>query len=403
MSKVTALKLVQIGSLSVEGDHPTLSDILPAASEILSNWGTTRTVGVSNGKIVDGLDVYFALKLLGARLVPVSEGKSAELYVPLDSLGFYDDINPPPARVFKSTEELLYRNWPTPLVQLRALSVRGYEAWAKLECFNPFSFSVKDRIGWSMVKKYIEANGRPPKLAYEATSTNTGMALAAMAAIHGFKLRAYIPKTIQRVSDVFLKAMGAEVVRIDKSLTVEAIDDVKAEAERDGAVNLDQFYNDANFEVHLRYTAKELDYQVKSARITLRGILGGLGTSGHMSAIAFYFKSAYRGGVKVYGVQPKPGDTIPGIRRVETGMKWVHMVELDGVVDVSLSEAIEAVLKIARRDGILVGLSSGAVAAAFEKLVEKGTLEPGSYILVFPDNGLKYAEQLEAYMEGRHA
>lgn len=119
-------------------------------------------------------------------------------------------------------------------------------------------------------------------------------------------------------------------------------------------------------------------------------------TSGHLSALAFYFKSRY-GNTKIFGVQPAPDEKIPGIRRIETGMRWVHMVELDGVVDVTQREAIEALIRVARKDGVMPGLSSGAVATAYLKLREEGALEEGDYVLVFPDNGLKYVEQLSRY------
>ena len=135
-----------------------------------------------------------------------------------------------------------------------------------------------------------EEAGRIEKL-YEATSTNTGMGLAAMAAIQGARARLYLQATIQRASDVLLKVLGAEVVRMPRSFTVEFVEDVDRDAKRDGAVHLNQFENDANFEVHLRFTAKELELQLREAGVVPRALVGGIGTSGHMSAIAFYFKN----------------------------------------------------------------------------------------------------------------
>ncbi|MEM0459403.1 MAG: pyridoxal-phosphate dependent enzyme [Thermofilaceae archaeon] len=335
-----------------------------------------------------------ALELLGCRK-PDRGG-----VFKLEELGFYDEINPPPLRVFDSTEELLYRNWPTPLVKLRSLSGDGLRVWAKLECYNPFSMSVKDRIGWAMVREYLDKNPGAKVVLYEATSTNTGMALAAMAAIRGLRVRLYLPATIQKASDVLLTVMGAEVCRKPKALTVEFIDEVEVEARIMGGVHLNQFENDANFKVHFRYTAKELDLQVKSASLNLKGIVGGLGTSGHMSAIALYFKSRYSGGVRVYGVQPAPGTSIPGIRRVETGMKWARIAPIDRVIDVTPEEAVEQAVRVARSEGLLIGLSSGAVTAAFEKLRSEGALEEGDYVLIYPDHGFKYVEQFSRYLFG---
>ena len=96
---------------------------------------------------------------------------------------------------------------------------------------------------------------------------------------------------------------------------------------------------------------------------------------------------------------PAQGTAIQGIRRIESGMKWVHYVEIDGVVDVTPDEAAKGVIEIARKDGILVGLSSGAVYMAYRKLVEKGELGEGDYILIFPDHGFKYVEQLSRYID----
>jgi len=112
-----------------------------------------------------------------------------------------------------------------------------------------------------------------------------------------------------------------------------------------------------------------------------------------MSAISLYFKSKYGDQVKIVGVQPAPNEVIPGIRRIETGMKWYHWVKFDEIIDVRQMEAIEATINVARREGLLIGLSAGAVAHAFTKIAA----EEGVYVLVFPDTGYKYAEQFENY------
>ncbi len=395
---MVGVRLVDIEALRAERALE-LSEVLGLIRDILREGGVSQTIVVDgDNRVIDGLELLEALRRLGVSRVPVSEGRSVDVFVPLELLGFYDEVKGDPFRVFESTVELLYRNWPTPVFKLRSLSRDGYRVWAKWEAFNPFSWSVKDRIGWYMFVDALKRR-KMTKVLYEATSTNTGMALAAMAAAYGVKAKLYLPSSIQKVSDVFLKVMGAEVVRMPKPLTVDFIEDVDRDAKRDGAAHLNQFENDRNFEVHLRYTAKELDLQLSSKGILPRAIIGGIGTSGHMSAISLYFKSKYRGKVKIVGVQPAPGHTIPGIRRVETGMKWIHITEFDEIVDVTRDEAIEAAIRIARSEGILIGLSSGAVTRAFEKLLEEGKLEEGDYVLVYPDNGLKYAEQFTEYLK----
>ncbi|ABM81405.1 PLP-dependent cysteine synthase family protein [Hyperthermus butylicus] len=379
-----------------------LQDVLDTITALLSAGNVYRTIAVDASYRVaeeDSNMLYWALNYIGVKRVPISYSTPINITISLEELGFYDDINPEPLRVFKSSLELLYRNWPTPLVRLESLSTDGYRVWAKLEWYNPYSMSVKDRIGWYMIVRALETGWRGREV-YETTSTNTGMALAAMGAIHGFRVKLWIPKTIQKASDVLLKALGAEVIRTDKQLTVDLIEDVKTEAKRSNALHVDQFNNDANFLVHLKYTAKELELQLKHAGVKPKGIIGGLGTSGHLAALTLYFRSRMSG-IRVYGVQPARGEVIPGIRRIETGMKWVHWAKPDNIVEVKRCEAIEALLRVARRDGILPGLSSGAVAAAFLKLLEKGEIEPGDYILIFPDNGFKYVEQLSEYFAGK--
>ncbi|RLE53966.1 MAG: PLP-dependent cysteine synthase family protein, partial [Candidatus Methanomethylicota archaeon] len=189
------------------------------------------------------------------------------------------------------------------------------------------------------------------------------------------------------------RVLGAEVVRVPAGLTIEIIGDVDARAKADGALHLNQFENDANFKVHLKYTAKELDEQLMSMGLKPSCIIGALGTSGHMGAISMYFKSKYGDDVRIIGVEPAPNEVIPGIRRVETGMKWFHWVKFDEIVDVKRDEAIEGVIKIARNEGLLIGLSAGAVVHAFTRIAER----PGVYVLVFPDSGYKYVEQFEEY------
>lgn len=299
-------------------------------------------------------------------------------------------------KVFENTVELLVDNWPTPMVKLKSLSSERRTVWAKLECYNPFSNSVKDRVGWFMLAEAAK-HGELKKALYEATSTNTGIALASIANTLGIKSKLFMPEAVQKASDIYLDVLGAEVVRLPVGLTVEAVDKVDAEAKAHDAMHLNQFENDANFKVHLKYTAREIDEQLGSLGLKPTCIIGGLGTSGHMSAISFYFKAKYGDDVKVIGVQPALNEIIPGIRRVETGMKWLHMVHFDEIIDVTQLEAIEGAVKIARSEGLLIGLSAGAVVSAFQKTAE----DKGVYVLVFPDSGYKYAEQFEKYFSGK--
>jgi len=313
--------------------------------------------------------------------------------VPLVDLLALEEKERRTLKVYNSTLELLYEGWPTPLVKLNSLSTAKRSVWAKLEGYNPFSNSVKDRIGFSMIMEALE-KGELRQVLYEATSTNTGIALTSVANTLGAKTKLYMPKTIQKVSDTYLKVLGAEVVRLPVGLTVEAIDQVESEAKVSKATHLNQFENDANFKVHLKHTAKELDEQLKSLGLKPSCIVGGLGTSGHMSAMSFYFKNRYKNDIRIVGVQPAPNEVIPGIRRVETGMKWYHWMHFDEVVDVKQTEAIEGSITIARKEGLLIGLSAGAVVHVFNEIAK----DHGVYVLILPDTGYKYAEQFESYL-----
>jgi cysteine synthase/O-phosphoserine sulfhydrylase/cystathionine beta-synthase len=430
------VELVDLKSLR-PAEYMDLKEVLALYAEILKTGMVSRPILVDRESyvILDGHDLFYSLDMLSAAKVPIVKidlssvrvrslqhglkpitkekiveagikgpklpPKSFRVLVEIPQISIQlKDLLPTShkdaesLKVYNSTLELLYKGWPTPLVKLNSLSSDKRSVWAKLEGFNPFSNSVKDRIAWSMLNEALE-RGALKQVIYEATSTNTGIALASIANMLGVKARLYIPQTIQKVSDIYLEVLGAEVVRLPISLTVEAIDQVDLEAKADNATHLNQFENDANFKVHLKYTARELDLQLQSLGLKPSCIIGGLGTSGHMSAISFYFKNKYGDDVKIVGVQPAPNEVIPGIRRIETGMKWFHWVDFDEIVDVKQVEAIEAAISMARREGLLIGLSAGAVVHAFNKISK----DEGVYVLVFPDSGYKYAEQFENYFK----
>jgi len=430
------IELIEIENLR-PAEYVDLREVLLLYSKILTT-GIVEHPVVIDGEtnvILDGHDTFYTLDLLSAIKIPVIKidisnirveslqcsspsitkeniieagikgpklppksfkisSRIPQINIPLENLLPKVEKDVLNLKVYNSTIELLYKGWPTPLVKLNSLSTNGKIVWAKLEGLNPFSNSIKDRTAWSMLSDVLE-NGKLGHVIYEATSTNTGIALTSIANTLGIKTRLYIPKTIQKVSDIYLKVLGAEVVRLPVNLTSEALKQVEVQARADNAMHLNQFENDANFKVHLKYTAREIDQQLQSIGLKPSCIIGSLGTSGHMSAISFYFKSKYGNDVKVVGVQPSKNEVIPGIRRIETGMKWIHWTKLDDVVDVTQKEAIEAAISIARREGLLIGLSAGAVVSAFNKIAR----DNGVYVLIFPDTGYKYAEQFETYFK----
>ncbi len=339
--------------------------------------------------------VYWALRALGCRRIALGRG----CYVSLDALGVYDDFEEKPrGEVYYSVLDMLERGRPTPLVRLRWRPTRGVRVWAKLEWFNPLSLSVKDRPAFHIVRE--EGLGKGDYVG-DASSSNFAAALSALGALLGFKARLYLPASTGKLGKIASLLYGAEVV-VDESAkaTTDLLKRVVADASRLGFTHVNQFTNDLNFESHIKGTAREIDYQSRIAGFNVAGVAGSLGTSGHMAAVAFYFTKKSRSSVDVVLAQPAEGSIIPGLRRIETGMLWINLLDIDyNLYDVTLSEALETAEEVARSDGILVSPSGGAALAAIRRHAERG-LASGDYVVVIPDTGYKYLDLFESWKEG---
>jgi len=281
------------------------------------------------------------------------------------------------------------------MVRFETESNEKREVWAKLEFYNAFSKSIKDRPVWNMLIKALE-KGILRHALEEATSGNVGISLACLSNIFGLKFTAYIPKPTPKATEVLLKILGARAVRteyqvIDRHFWTE----VSKHASKVGATNLNQYENDANFEIHYEITAKEIIEQLEAIGRVPDFVIAGIGTSGHIAGISKKLKEKYGDQVKVIGVQPAPDSNIPGIKRVETGPKWFSIAKIDEIIDISWKEAVEGVIEVARREGILIGISSGAVFQAYKRLSDR----EGVFVLIFPDDGFKYIEHFEKYLE----
>ncbi|NJE76977.1 cysteine synthase family protein [Thermococcus sp. ES12] len=267
--------------------------------------------------------------------------------------------------------------------------------FAKLEFFNPFSRSIKDRAVFNMLMKAIERGDINGTALFEATSGNVGISLAALSNVLGIEFRAYLPKPTPKATQVLLKVLGADVVMTDfETIDPTMVRFVQEEARKAGAMNLNQFENNDNFDAHYRFTAGEIEEQLRSIGKTPDVIIAGIGTSGHIAGIASYFKERYD--TTVVGVVPARGEKIPGIKRLETKPKWYFQVDIDRIVEITRNEAIEGAFSVARRDGLLIGLSSGAVVKAYEKISSE--FGEKTYVLIFPDDGFKYVEVFESYL-----
>ena len=289
--------------------------------------------------------------------------------------------------VFENAIELMEGMWPTPLLKLNI----GKNVWAKLEFYNPLSHSIKDRTALFLFKEAIK---RKAEHLVEATSGNTGIALSALAAIYNMKFTVFVPATAPQVFPVMMKLLGSEVISAGSS-TSDLLPLVKRLSEFSGYTHLDQFNNEINVLAHYETTAKEIEAQCEAAGIKLKRIIATAGTAGHLVGIAKYFKE--KGSqVEIIGVQPAEGERIPGIKRVSADNKFLRMTKIDRFVDVTLKEAVEGVKDVARKSGILIGLSAGATVAAFKKLGLTDDLD--ATVLIFPDDAFKYVNELAQFV-----
>ena len=293
--------------------------------------------------------------------------------------------------VFHSVSDFISNFYPTPLVRLD----RFGDVWAKLEFFNPLSRSIKDRTVQFLLRKYLDSDLRG-RYVFEASSGNVAISLAALANIYGFRYRAYVTKYLPETTEVILRVLGAEVVKVDR----DRIDEefwrwVSREAERSGAINLNQFENLDNPMGHYDVTGEEIVKQFRSVGKVPKVLIAGVGTGGHITGIARRLRDEF-GDVYVVGVEPAAGSAIPGIKRLEAGTRWVREV-IDEVVDVTLKDAVRGIIAVARSAGLLVGLSSGAVFQAFLRVRER--LGDVTYLLIFPDDIFKYVDIISNFCD----
>ncbi len=289
----------------------------------------------------------------------------------------------------------------TPLVRLdRLAKEKGVKAnlLAKLEFFNPLG-SVKDRIGLAMVQA-AEVEGRltPGKsVLVEPTSGNTGIALAFVAAARGYRLIVVMPEKASIERQKMLRLMGAELVLTPPE---EGMAGAIAKAEAivgatRGAVMLRQFDNPANPDIHARTTAAEIFADTGG---NVAAIVGGIGTGGTMTGIARALKPRIKG-LAVIGVEPAESAVLsgddPGPHGIQgIGAGFVPAVLqrdlLDEVMTVSEQDAIATARRVARSDGIPVGISSGAALFAALEVARRPTLAGRLVVSIAPSFAERY-------------
>lgn len=276
----------------------------------------------------------------------------------------------------------------TPLVRLQRLpGVTSNTLLLKLEGNNPAG-SVKDRPALSMITR-AELRGQihVGDTLIEATSGNTGIALAMAAAIKGYKMILIMPDNSSAERKAAMTAYGAELILVSQEEGMEGARDLaqRMEAEGRGKV-LDQFANGDNPEAHYTTTGPEIWRQTQG---TITHFVSSMGTTGTIMGVSRYLKEQNEN-VQIIGLQPMEGSAIPGIRRwpQEYLPKIYQADRVDRIVDMAQSEAEDVTRRLAREEGIFCGVSSGGAVAAMLRLSKE--VENAVIVAIICDRGDRY-------------
>jgi cysteine synthase A len=286
----------------------------------------------------------------------------------------------------------------TPILKLADLAGdHDVELFAKLEAFNPGG-SVKDRIGVAMIEA-AEREGQiePGRTTIvEATSGNTGIALAFVCAAKGYDLILTLPQGMSREREGLLRLYGARVqITESRGGMTEAVDAAKALATRDDVFLPDQFSNPANPEIHRRTTGPEL-WEALDGRIDV--FVAGVGTGGTITGVGEVLK-ARNPACRVVAVEPRSSAVLsggpPGPHKIQgIGAGFVPAVLdrqlLDEVIAVDDEDAIEMARALARREGVLAGISCGAAVCGALQIAARGEFRGARIATILPDSGERY-------------
>ncbi|BFI53092.1 cysteine synthase CysM [Yersinia pseudotuberculosis] len=251
----------------------------------------------------------------------------------------------------------------TPLVKLQRLSQGlNAEIWVKLEGNNPAG-SVKDRAALAMIQQAeLRGDIAPGDVLIEATSGNTGIALAMIAAMKGYHLKLLMPENMSQERQAAMRAYGAELILVSREQGMEGARDLALTMQENGEGNvLDQFNNTDNPYAHFTGTGPEI-WQQTAGKVS--HFVSSMGTTGTITGVSQYLKSQ-NPQVKVIGLQPAEGSSIPGIRRWSAEyIPGIFRPELvDQVLDITQSVAEQTMRRLAKEEGIFCGVSSGGAVA----------------------------------------
>ncbi|MDR6198975.1 cysteine synthase A [Microbacterium sp. SORGH_AS428] len=286
----------------------------------------------------------------------------------------------------------------TPLVRLNRVT-EGVDGvvLAKLEFYNPAS-SVKDRLGIAIVDA-AEASGelKPGGTIVESTSGNTGIALAMVGAARGYRVILTMPASMSKERRILLRAFGAELVLTDPTKGMSfAVDEAKRiVAETPGAVWARQFENEANPAIHRRTTAEEI---LRDTDGKVDYFVAGIGTGGTITGVGEVLKERVPG-VKIVAVEPADSPILtkghPGPHKIQgIGPNFVPAILnrdiIDEVIDVEFDDAIRVARETAAKDGVLVGMSSGAAIWAALQIAARPEAAGKNIVVIIPSAGERY-------------
>jgi len=276
----------------------------------------------------------------------------------------------------------------TPLVELKNINEhKSVQVFCKLEGQNPGG-SVKDRAAFNMIKSALDRREiKPGSKLVEATSGNTGIALAMIAQSMAVKMTLIMPETATPERVKTMRAYGAEVILTPGDKTIEYSRQLAQEMSDSGAYfMLNQFANPDNYKVHYKTTGPEIWKDTKG-RIT--HFVSSMGTTGTIMGVSRYLKEQ-RKDIQIVGVQPTEGSNIPGIRRWSPKYlpKIYEPQRVDRIIDVSRQQAISMTRRMAQEEGIMAGMSSGGALTAALTVAKEIT--DGVIVCITCDRGDRY-------------
>jgi cysteine synthase B len=276
----------------------------------------------------------------------------------------------------------------TPLTEITRLNPnKNVTIYCKLEGQNPGG-SVKDRAALGMISGALERGDiKNGDTLVEATSGNTGIALAMIAALKGLKIKLLMPESATEERIKTMKAYGAEVILTPAEKTIEYSRELAQQmADEKGYFQLNQFGNADNYKMHERTTGPEI-WRDTEGKIT--HFVSAMGTTGTIMGVSRYLKSQ-NSDIQIVGTQPKDGSKIPGIRRwsKEFLPKIYDSSRVDRIIDVSQDKSTQMTRKMASEEGILAGMSSGGALTAALKVAEE--IDEGVIVCITCDRGDRY-------------